>query len=99
MSARQGQHSTWANRYSSYSNNSSAVGGARSGAQQSTQLSTTTLLNALHAIYTSGSIVSTRRKAPVLAVNTWLTALNPDAQGRTGGTVDAQIADRALGAC
>ena len=83
-----------ANRYSTYSNNSSAVGGARSGAQQSTQVSTTTLLNALHAIYTSGQIYQLDAGTS-LAVNTWLTALNPDAQGRTGGTVDGQIAERA----
>ncbi len=83
-----------ANRYSTYSNNSSAVGAARSGAQQSTQVSTTTLLNALHAIYTSGQSYQLDASTS-LAVNTWLTALNPDAQGRTGGTVDAQIADRA----
>lgn len=83
-----------ANRYSTYSNNSSAVGAARGTPQQSTQTSTTTLLNSLHAIYTSGQTyqldVSTS-----LAVNTWLTAINPDAQGRTGGTVDAEIAIRA----
>jgi chitin synthase len=83
-----------ANRYSTYSNNSSAVGPARPAQQHSTQVSTTTLLNSLHAIYTSGQSyqldVSTS-----LAVNTWLTAINPDAQGRTGGTVDAEIANRA----
>jgi chitin synthase len=83
-----------ANRYSIYSNNSSAVGGARSAAQQSTQVSTTTLLNALHAIYTSGQSYQLDASTS-LSVNTWLTALNPDAQGRTGGTVDAQVAERA----
>lgn len=83
-----------ANRYSTYSNTSSAVGGPRTAPQHSTQVSTTTLLNSLHAIYTSGQTyqldVSTS-----LAVNTWVTAINPDAQGRTGGTVDAEIANRA----
>jgi chitin synthase len=85
-----------ANRYSTYSNTSSAVGASRTAPPPSThtQTSTTTLLNSLHAIYTSGQSyqldVSTS-----LAVNTWLTAINPDAQGRTGGTVDLDIANRA----
>ena len=83
-----------ANRYSTYSNTSSAVPPPRASTQHSTQVSTTTLLNSLHAIYSSGQTypldVSTS-----LAVNTWLTAINPDAQGRTGGTVDGGIANRA----
>jgi chitin synthase len=83
-----------ANRYSTYSNTSSAVGGARPAVQQSTQVSTTTLLNTLHAIYTSGQSYPLDASTS-LAVNTWLTALNPDAEGRTGGTVDVQIAERA----
>lgn len=82
-----------ANRYSTFSTNS-ALGGARNGAQQSTQVSTTTLLNALHAIYTSGQTYSLDVSTSV-AVNTWLTAVNPDAQGRVGGTVDGEIANRA----
>ncbi|RMZ75637.1 hypothetical protein DV738_g5399, partial [Chaetothyriales sp. CBS 135597] len=81
-----------ANRYSTYSNPS--LGAARSAAQQSTQVSTTTLLNALHAIYTSGQSYQLDASTS-LAVNTWLTALNPDAQGRIGGTIDAEIASRA----
>lgn len=83
-----------ANRYSTYSNNSSQVGAARSAAQQPTQVSTTTLLNALHTIYASGQTYQLD-SATSIAVNTWLTALNPDAQGRTGGAVDADIASRA----
>lgn len=83
-----------ANRYSTYSNNSAAVGGARSAAQQTTQVSTTTLLNALHAIYTSGQSYQLDASTS-LAINTWLTASNPDAQGRTGGTVDESIAIKA----
>ncbi|RMZ75162.1 hypothetical protein DV737_g5424, partial [Chaetothyriales sp. CBS 132003] len=81
-----------ANRYSNYSNPS--LGAARSAAQQSTQVSTTTLLNALHAIYTSGQSYQLDASTS-LAVNTWLTALHPDAQGRIGGTIDADIANRA----
>ena len=83
-----------ANRYSTYSNNSATVGGARSAAQQSTQVSTTTLLNALHAIYTSGQSYQLDASTSI-AVNTWLTTLNPDAQGRTGGTVDENTASKA----
>ncbi|KAK5420090.1 hypothetical protein LTR06_001560 [Exophiala xenobiotica] len=83
-----------ANRYSSYSNNSSQVGAARSSAQQSTQVSTTTLLNALHTTYAAGQTYQLDSSTSI-AVNTWLTAVNPDAQGRTGGAVDAQIAFRA----
>lgn len=83
-----------ANRYSTFSNNSSKVGGARSAAQQPAQVSTTTLLNALHAVYASGQTYQLDASTS-LAVNTWVTASNPDAQGRVGGTVDAQIAFKA----
>jgi len=83
-----------ANRYSTFSNNSSQVGGARSAAQQPAQVSTTTLLNALHAVYASGQTYQLDASTS-LAVNTWVTASNPDAQGRVGGTVDAQIAFKA----
>jgi chitin synthase len=83
-----------ANRFSQHSDHSSAVGAARSSAQQSTQVSTTTLLNALHTIYASGQTYQLDASTS-LAVNTWLTAENPDAQGRLGGTLDAQIASRA----
>ena len=62
-----------AQRYSTYSNSNSAVGAARSAAQQSTQVSTTTLLNALHTIYASGQAYQLDASTS-LAVNTWLTA-------------------------
>lgn len=83
-----------ANRFSTYSNTSSHVGAARSAAQQPTQVSTTTLLNSLHTIYASGQTYQLDSSASV-AVNTWLTAVNPDAHGRVGGAVDADIAARA----
>ncbi|KAK6385554.1 hypothetical protein LTS17_001122 [Exophiala oligosperma] len=83
-----------ANRYSTYSNNSSQVGAVRSPAQQSTQVSTTTLLNALHTIYASGQTYQLDASTSI-AVNTWLTATNPDAQGRSGGAVDAEIGFKA----
>ncbi|KAH0829573.1 hypothetical protein FOPE_10085 [Fonsecaea pedrosoi] len=83
-----------ANRYSTYSNNSSQVGAARTAAQQPTQVSTTTLLNSLHTIYASGQTYQLDSSTSI-SVNTWLSAINPDAQGRVGGTVDADIALRA----
>lgn len=83
-----------ANRYSTYSTNSSQVGGARSAAQQPTQVSTTTLLNALHTIYASGQTYQLDTSTSI-AVNTWLTTINPDVQGRVGGAVDAEVASRA----
>ncbi|KAI1626201.1 chitin synthase [Exophiala viscosa] len=94
--ARQGPGITldMANRYSTYSNKTSQVGAARSAAQQSTQVSTTTLLNALHTIYASGQTYELDSSTSI-SVNTWLSAVNPDAQGRTGGTVDTDLASRA----
>ena len=83
-----------ANRFSTYSNNSSAVGAARSAAQQSTQVSTTTLLNSLHTIYASGHTYQLDASTS-LAINTWLTAANPNLDGRVGGTLDTEIATRA----
>ncbi|OAL32657.1 hypothetical protein AYO20_07815 [Fonsecaea nubica] len=83
-----------ANRYSTYSNNSSQVGAARTAAQQPTQVSTTTLLNSLHTIYASGQTYQLDSSTSI-SVNTWLSVINPDAQGRVGGTVDADIAFRA----
>jgi chitin synthase len=87
------------NRMSMYSTISSAQGGqghrfANSAAQQSTQVSTTTLLNAIHTIYTSGQPYRLDASSS-LVVNTWLTASQPDIEGQVGGTVDAALAARA----
>ena len=85
------------NRMSMYSTTSSLQGGHRninSAAQQSTQVSTTTLLNAVHTIYTSGQPYRLDASS-TLVVNSWLTASQPDHEGRTGGTVDAALAARA----
>ncbi|KUJ16520.1 uncharacterized protein LY89DRAFT_734620 [Mollisia scopiformis] len=85
------------NRMSMYSTASSLPGGSRnihSAAQQSTQVSTTTLLNAVHTIYTSGQPYALDASSS-LVVNTWLTASQPDHEGRVGGTVDAALAARA----
>jgi chitin synthase len=84
------------NRMSMYSLASShgAPRIVNSAIQQSTQVSTTTLLNAVHTIYTSGQPYQLDASTS-LVVNTWLTASQPDHEGRTGGTVDAALAVRA----
>jgi chitin synthase len=87
------------NRMSMYSTVSSVQGGpshrvGNSAAQQSTQVSTTTLLNAIHTIYTSGQPYRLDASTS-LVVNTWLTASQPDHEGRIGGTVDAALSARA----
>jgi chitin synthase len=85
------------NRMSMFSNPSSALGGPRNvnlAAQQSTQVSTTTLLNDIHTIYTSSQPYRLDASTS-LVVNTWLTATQFDQNGRTGGTVDASLATRA----
>jgi chitin synthase len=80
-----------------YSTTSSAFGAPRnanSAAQQSTQVSTTTLLNAVHTIYTSAQPYRLDASTS-LVVNTWLTASQPDNEGRVGGTVDGALSARA----
>lgn len=78
-----------ANRFSMYSNTSSSPA-PRSAAQQATQVSTTTLLNTLHTIYSSGQPYQLDAGTS-LAVNTWLTT----EQGGQGGTVDGDLTQRA----
>src|SRR6516165_1192736 len=85
------------NRMSTYSNLSSGLNGPRNlhpAAQQSTQVSTTTLLNAIHVIYTSGQPYRLDASTS-LVVNTWLTATQFDHDGKTGGTIDAALGNRA----
>ncbi|TVY73545.1 Chitin synthase, partial [Lachnellula suecica] len=84
------------NRMSMYSTTSSVPGhrNINSAAQQSTQVSTTTLLNAVHTIYTSAQPYRLDASTS-LVVNTWLTASQADHEGRTGGTVDAALSARA----
>ncbi|KKK26269.1 chitin synthase [Aspergillus rambellii] len=73
------------NRFSVYSTQSAGLSG---GARPSTaQISTTTLLNALHAHYTSGQAYQLDAGSS-LVVNTWLTATH-------GGTIDRELAVRA----
>jgi chitin synthase len=85
------------NRLSVYSNTSSGQllpRNVNSAAQQSQQVSTTTLLNAIHTIYTSSQPYQLDASTS-LCVNTWLTASQPDHDGRVGGTVDGALASRA----
>lgn len=81
-----------ANRMSMYSMASES--GPRGAGQQSTQVSTTTLLNAVHNIYLSSQPYRLDAGTS-LVVNTWLTASQAGPDGRVGGTVDAALAARA----
>ena len=62
--------------------------------QQSSQVSTTTLLNTIHNIYTSSQPYQLDASTSVI-VNTWVTSSQPDQEGRVGGVVDAALAARA----
>ncbi|KAK3944855.1 putative chitin synthase [Diplogelasinospora grovesii] len=84
-----------ANRMSMYSMASEAgMGGPRGAGQQSTQVSTTTLLNAIHNIYLSSQPYRLDAGTS-LVVNTWLTATQAGPDGTVGGTIDAALAARA----
>lgn len=74
-----------------YSTHSSTL---RPSNQPSAQLSTTTLLNALHTAYHNGRSYPLEASASI-AVNTWVTALSTGPDGRIGGTVDLELARRA----
>ncbi|KAL4739299.1 chitin synthase-domain-containing protein [Aspergillus similis] len=78
------------NRFSVYSTQSAGLPGGR----PSNQLSTTTLLNALHAHYTSGLPYQLDAGSSVV-VNNWLTAAQTGPDGHTGGTLDRELAARA----
>ncbi|XHG02064.1 hypothetical protein AWENTII_005427 [Aspergillus wentii] len=84
------------NRYSVYSSHSAGLstGTPRLSPQQASQVSTTTLLNALHSFYTSGQPYQLDASTS-LVVNTWLTATRTTPDGRTGGTIDRELALRA----
>jgi chitin synthase len=62
-------------------------------AQSSAQVSTTTLLNALHNAYSSGQPYPLEPSTS-LVVNTWVSATQTGADGRVGGTVDVELARR-----
>ncbi|KAK4506134.1 hypothetical protein PRZ48_004099 [Zasmidium cellare] len=79
-------------RMSSYSNASSAAPGRTNTMQQATsQVSTTTLLNALHSAFSSGQPY-VLESSTSLVVNTWVTGSGTGPDGRYGGTVDADLA-------
>lgn len=78
-----------ANRMSMYSMASEGLGGSRTAGPQTAQVSTTTLLNAIHNIYLNAQAHGLDASTS-LVVNTWLTA------ARSGAAVDASLASRAF---
>ncbi len=68
--------------------------GPRGAGQQATQVSTTTLLNAVHNISLSSQPYRLDAGTS-LVVNTWLTATQAGPDGKVGGTVDSALAARA----
>ncbi|KAF7715533.1 Chitin synthase [Penicillium ucsense] len=82
------------NRYSVYSTQSAGFAGPRPATQQPSQVSTTTLLNALHSFYTAGQPYQLD-SATSLVVNTWVTAATTLPDGRNGATLDRDLAVRA----
>ncbi|KAL7627389.1 hypothetical protein AAE478_001582 [Parahypoxylon ruwenzoriense] len=81
-------------RMSMFSVASESMGGPRGAGQQSTQVSTTTLLNSIHNIYLSSQPYRLDAGTS-LVVNTWLTATQAGPDSRSGGTVDSALAARA----
>jgi len=79
----------YSNRMSTYSN-----AGNRSGNATTQQVSTTTLLNALHNSYASGQAYPLEISTS-LVVNTWVNARDVGPDGRYGGTVDTELGRRA----
>lgn len=79
-----------ASRYSVYSNVSSAP----RPAAQSSQVSTTSLLNALHSFYASGQPYQLDASTS-LVVNTWVTAHSHLPDGSSAVTIDRDLAARA----
>ena len=73
---------------------SMASEGPRGLGQRSTQVSTTTLLNAVHNIYLSSQPYRLDAGTS-LVVNTWLTATQIGPEGGVGGTVDPVLSARA----
>lgn len=62
--------------------------------QATSQVSTTTLLNALHSAFSSGQPY-VLESSTSLVVNTWATGSSVGPDGRYGGTVDADLARKA----
>lgn len=72
----------------------STASAPRSTNAPANQVSTTTLLNALHTAYTSGQPYYLESSTS-LVVNTWITATNVGPDGRYGGTVDVELGRKA----
>ncbi|KAJ5613212.1 hypothetical protein N7510_006406 [Penicillium lagena] len=81
------------NRYSVFSTQSAGLS-AGPRPQHATQVSTTTLLNALHSFYTAGQPYQLDASTS-LVVNSWVTAATTLPDGRSGATVDRDLAVRA----
>lgn len=81
-------------RYSVFSNQSGFMTGPRPSSQHTSQVSTTTLLNALHSFYTAGQPYQLDSSTS-LVVNTWVTAATTLPDGRNGATIDRDLAIRA----
>lgn len=77
-----------------YSVGSEMPTGSRGIGQQPAQLSTTTLLNAIHNIYLASQPYHLDAGTSVV-VNTWLTASQPGRDGRPGGNVDPSLGAKA----
>ncbi|PYI25071.1 hypothetical protein BP00DRAFT_431632 [Aspergillus indologenus CBS 114.80] len=81
-------------RFSVYSGHSAGLSTSRPGAHSPSPVTTTTLLNALHAYYNSAQAYQLDA-ATSLVVNTWVTASRATSNGQDGGTIDREIALRA----
>lgn len=82
------------NRYSVYSSHSAAFSTGGRASQPGGQVSTTTLLNALHTHYTARQPYQLDAGTS-LVVNTLLTATQPTSDGHVGPTIDRELAVRA----
>ncbi|KAJ5627137.1 Chitin synthase 6 [Penicillium herquei] len=84
------------NRYSvsGFSTHSAGISGPRPSSQHTSQVSTTTLLNALHSFYNAGQPYQLDASTS-LVVNTWVTAATILPDGRNGAAIDRDLAIRA----
>jgi chitin synthase len=81
------------NRLSTMASGTSATGRA-AGTSQSSQVSTQSLLNALHTGF-QNALPHSLESSTSLAVNTWVTASGVGPDGRIGGTADVDLARKA----
>jgi chitin synthase len=81
------------NRLSTMASNHSGTARAP-GASQSSQVSTQSLLNALHTGF-QNALPHSLESSTSLVMNTWVTASSVGPDGRIGGTADVELARRA----